>query len=156
MGLLKVVDFAGLLVAMLLLFTVLLMGSVSGIGVNWGTQATHPLPPATVVKMLRDNGFQTVKLFDADSTTLNALKNSGIQVMVGIPNDMLYTLANSVKAAENWVAKNVSAHVSSNGVDIRYILSLFIFLPLLCFSTQVFIQVIPCNHVNSYDRCSIS
>nr|POE68569.1 glucan endo-1,3-beta-glucosidase 5 [Quercus suber] len=121
MGLLKVVDFAGLLVAMLLLFTVLLMGSVSGIGVNWGTQATHPLPPATVVKMLRDNGFQTVKLFDADSTTLNALKNSGIQVMVGIPNDMLYTLANSVQAAENWVAKNVSAHVSSNGVDIRYV-----------------------------------
>lgn len=119
MGLLKVVDFAGLLVAMLLLFTVLLMGSVSGIGVNWGTQATHPLPPATVVKMLRDNGIQKVKLFDADSTTLNALKNSGIQVTVGIPNDMLNTLANSIQAAENWVAKNVSAHISSNGVDIR-------------------------------------
>jgi len=119
MGLLKVVDFAGLLVAMLLLFTVFLMGSVSGIGVNWGTQATHPLPPAIVVKMLRDNGIQQVKLFDADSTTLNALKNSGIQVMVGIPNDMLYTLANSVQAAEKWVAKNVSAHISSNGVDIR-------------------------------------
>lgn len=93
--------------------------SVSGIGVNWGTQATHPLPPSTVVKMLKDNGFQKVKLFDADSTTLNALRNSGIQVMVGIPNDMLYTLANSVEAAENWVAKNVSSHISSNGVDIR-------------------------------------
>ncbi|KAM3687989.1 hypothetical protein ACJW31_10G116800 [Castanea mollissima] len=41
--------------------------------------------------------------------------------MVGIPNDMLNTLANSVQAAENWVAKNVSAHISSNGVDIRYV-----------------------------------
>lgn len=119
MGLLKGVDFAGFVAAMLLLFTVVLMGSVNGIGVNWGTQATHSLPPATVVKMLKDNGFQKVKLFDADATTLNALRNSGIQVMVGIPNDMLYTLANSVQAAENWVAKNVSAHVSSNGVDIR-------------------------------------
>ncbi|KAL3587282.1 hypothetical protein D5086_014149 [Populus alba] len=99
----------------------LLVDSVSGIGVNWGTQATHPLPPSTVVKMLRDNGFQKVKLFDADSATLNALANSGIQVMVGIPNDMLYNLANSEQAADNWVAKNVSSHISSGGADIRYV-----------------------------------
>jgi ribose/xylose/arabinose/galactoside ABC-type transport system permease subunit len=97
----------------------LLVDSVSGIGVNWGTQATHPLPPSTVVNMLRDNGFQKVKLFDADSATLNALANSRIQVMVGIPNDMLYNLANSEQAADTWVAKNVSSHISSGGVDIR-------------------------------------
>nr|APR64151.1 hypothetical protein [Populus tomentosa] len=99
----------------------LLLSSVSGTGVNWGTQATHPLPPSTVVNMLRDNGIQKVKLFDADSATLNAFANSGIQIMVGIPNEMLYTLANSEQAAENWVAKNVSSHVSSGGVDIRYV-----------------------------------
>lgn len=121
MGLSKGAGFAGLLAAVLLLFAMLLMGSVSGIGVNWGTQLTHPLPAATVVKMLKDNGFQTLKLFDADSSILSALKNSQIQVMVGIPNDMLYTLSNSVQAAEKWVAKNVSAYVSSNGVDIRYV-----------------------------------
>ncbi|KAA8514762.1 hypothetical protein F0562_017941 [Nyssa sinensis] len=71
-----------------------------GIGVNWGTQSTHPLPPSKVVKLLKDNGFQKVKLFDADSSTLNALRGSGIKVLVGIPNDMLYTLANSVNAVE--------------------------------------------------------
>ncbi|CAK8568712.1 unnamed protein product [Lathyrus sativus] len=94
---------------------------VSGIGVNWGTQCTHLLSPTTVVRMLKDNGIQKVKLFDADPNILDALKKSGIQVMVGIPNDMLYTLANSVQAAEKWVSKNVSAHVSSGGVDIRYV-----------------------------------
>lgn len=97
----------------------LLVGPVCGIGVNWGTQSTHPLPPSTVVKMLKDNGIQKVKLFDADPDILNALKKSGIQVMVGIPNDLLYTMANSLQAAEKWVSKNVSAHVSSGGVDIR-------------------------------------
>nr|CCH47219.1 similar to glucan endo-1,3-beta-glucosidase [Lupinus angustifolius] len=102
-------------------FVALLLGSVSGIGVNWGTQSTHLLPPSTVVKMLKDNGIQKVKLFDADSSILDALKKSGIQVMVGIPNDMLYMLANSVQAAEKWVSKNISAHVSSGGVDIRYV-----------------------------------
>lgn len=97
-----------------------LVSCVSGIGVNWGTQCTHLLSPTTVVRMLKDNGIQKVKLFDADPNILDALKKSGIQVMVGIPNDMLYTLANSVQAAEKWVSKNVSAHVSSGGVDIRY------------------------------------
>ena len=93
---------------------------VNGIGANWGTQATHPLELSTTVKLLKDNGFQKVKLFDADSVTLSALKGSGLEVMVGIPNEMLYSLANSVSAAENWVAKNVSTHISSNSVNIRY------------------------------------
>ena len=103
----------------LVFFAALLVGLVNGIGVNWGTQLTHPLPASTIVKMLKDNGIQKVKLFDADPDILNALKKSGIQVMVGIPNDMLYTLANNMQAAEKWVSKNVSAHVSSGGVDIR-------------------------------------
>ncbi|KAJ4829895.1 hypothetical protein Tsubulata_042252, partial [Turnera subulata] len=122
MGLIrKRVGDSGHLVILWWLTIELVVGSVSGIGVNWGTQATHPLPPSTMVNMLKANGFQKVKLFDADASILNALKNSGIQVMVGIPNDMLYTLANSVEAAERWVAKNVSSHVSSGGVDIRYV-----------------------------------
>ncbi|ESQ54078.1 hypothetical protein EUTSA_v10025047mg [Eutrema salsugineum] len=104
---------------------ILLYGSLSfeveGIGVNWGSQASHPLPPATVVRLLRENGIQKVKLFEADTKILRALSRSGIQVMVGIPNDLLAPLAGSVAAAERWVSQNVSAHVSSNGVDIRYV-----------------------------------
>ncbi|XAR57658.1 Glucan endo-1,3-beta-D-glucosidase [Bertholletia excelsa] len=108
---------------MLVLMIWMEVGSVAviGIGANWGTQATHPLPPSTVVEMLRENGFGKVKLFDADSNCLNALSRSGLEVMVGIPNDMLYSLANSVSAAEKWVEKNVSSYVSSNKVDIRYV-----------------------------------
>ncbi|XP_059634538.1 glucan endo-1,3-beta-glucosidase 6-like [Cornus florida] len=98
-----------------------LVYSVSGIGANWGTQASHRLPPETVVGMLRDNGIQKVKLFDADYDALRALSRSGIEVMVGIPNDMLATLASSMKAAEKWVSKNVSAHITANNVNIRYV-----------------------------------
>ncbi|KAL8139657.1 hypothetical protein V2J09_005678 [Rumex salicifolius] len=94
---------------------------VSGIGVNWGTQCSHPLPDDVVVRMLKDNGFQKVKLFDADYSTLRALGKTGIEVMVGIPNDMLYTLGSSMKAAEKWVAQNVSDHISNNNVNIRYV-----------------------------------
>ncbi|KAF8400133.1 hypothetical protein HHK36_013429 [Tetracentron sinense] len=95
--------------------------SVSGIGANWGTQTTHSLAPETVVRLLRENGVDKVKLFDADSGTLRALGKSGIEVMVGIPNDILATLAASMKAADKWVAKNVSTHISSNSVNIKYV-----------------------------------
>lgn len=98
-----------------------MMIPVSCIGVNWGSQCSHPLSPNIVVRMLRENGFQKVKLFDADYGTLRALGKTGIEVMVGIPNDMLLTLANSPKAAEKWVSQNISEHLSSNGVNIRYV-----------------------------------
>ncbi|XP_066329329.1 glucan endo-1,3-beta-glucosidase 6-like [Miscanthus floridulus] len=93
---------------------------VGAIGANWGTQASHPLPPETVVRMLKDNGFQKVKLFDAEEGTMNALKKSGLEVMVGIPNDMLSTMATSMKAAEKWVDTNVSSYLN-DGVSIRYV-----------------------------------
>lgn len=95
--------------------------AVSGIGANWGTQASHALPSDTVVRLLRDNGIQKVKLFDANYDTLRALGKSGVEVMVGIPNDMLSTLASSVKAAEKWVKTNISTHINNNNVNIRYV-----------------------------------
>ncbi|KAL2901413.1 Glucan endo-1 3-beta-glucosidase 6 [Bienertia sinuspersici] len=94
---------------------------VNGIGANWGTQSSHPLSPDVVVRLLRENGMQKVKLFDADYGTLHALGKTGIEVMVGIPNDMLSTLASSSKAAEKWVSENVTEHVKKNKVNIRYV-----------------------------------
>ncbi|KMZ75410.1 Beta-1,3-endoglucanase, family GH17 [Zostera marina] len=91
-----------------------------GVGANWGTQTSHPLPPRSVVDMLKQSGFQKVKLFDADGDILNALKKTGFEVMVGIPNDMLSTLADSTIAAQDFVSKNVSAYVN-DGVNIRYV-----------------------------------
>lgn len=106
------------------------VGGVSGLGANWGTQASHQLPPQTVVRLLRENGFQKVKLFDADYGTLRALGKSGLEVMVGIPNDMLLTLATSVKAAEKWVSTNVTQHIKSFNVNIRFSSFSFLYHPL--------------------------
>ncbi|KAM0885805.1 hypothetical protein ACQ4PT_030069 [Festuca glaucescens] len=75
-----------------------------------------------MVEMLKDNNFDRVKLFDADDLTLQALKGSDIQVMVGIPNKMLLDLAGSSKAAMDWVANNISSHMKrKHGVDIRLV-----------------------------------
>lgn len=92
---------------------------VEGLACNWGTRSTHALPPNIVVRMLKDNGFDKVKLFEAEAGPLKALGNSGIQVMVGIPNDLLASLASDPNAAAAWVSENVSSYISTYHVDIR-------------------------------------
>lgn len=95
-------------------------GRVDGLGVNWGTLATHKLPPKTVVQMLKDNGIQKVKLFDADRKTMSALAGSGIEVMVAIPNDQLAVMG-SYDRAQEWVKKNVTAYNFTGGVNVKYV-----------------------------------
>ncbi|MQL74729.1 hypothetical protein Taro_007124 [Colocasia esculenta] len=92
----------------------------AGLGVNWGTQATHQLPPKTVVQMLQDNGINKVKLFDADESTMGALSGSGIEVMVAIPNDQLETM-NDYNSARQWVSRNITRYRFTGGVDIKYV-----------------------------------
>uniref|UniRef100_A0A0D9X6P8 glucan endo-1,3-beta-D-glucosidase n=1 Tax=Leersia perrieri TaxID=77586 RepID=A0A0D9X6P8_9ORYZ len=98
-------------------------GAEAAVGVNWGTVSAHRMPAPVVVDLLRANRIGRVKLFDADPATLSALAGSGVQVMVGITNEMLAAIAASPPAADAWVAHNVSRYVvgRGGGADIRYI-----------------------------------
>lgn len=98
-----------------------LRGAESAIGVNWGILSFHKLKPSIVVHLLKDNKISKVKLFDADPDCIQALMGSGIQVMLGIPNEMLPLFSSSTDASDLWVRRNVSRYVVKNGVDIRYI-----------------------------------
>lgn len=89
-----------------------------GLGVNWGTQATHQLKADTVVQMMKDNGIQKVKLFDADESSMDALSGSGIEVMVAIPNNQLAELTDYDRALQ-WVKKNVTSYSFKGGVNIK-------------------------------------
>ncbi|KAI7999363.1 Glucan endo-1,3-beta-glucosidase 5 [Camellia lanceoleosa] len=93
----------------------------SGLGVNWGTVSLHKLSPSTVVDLLKFNNIQKVKLFDADPDVLKSLMGTGIQLMVGIPNEMLSLLSSSTVASDLWVRQNVSRYIVKGGVDIRYV-----------------------------------
>ncbi|CAN7032700.1 hypothetical protein Bca4012_045217 [Brassica carinata] len=96
--------------------------SAVAIGVNWGTEASHPLPPSKVVELLKSNGIAKVKLFDADPKVLRALSGSNIGVTVGIPNSMIKSLNASRKVAESWVHDNVTRYFDGgNRVRIEYV-----------------------------------
>ncbi|KAL2501466.1 Glucan endo-1 [Forsythia ovata] len=105
-----------------LVYMLLIWGSgfVEGLGVNWGTMATHKLPPKEVVQMLKDNGINKVKLFDADQSTMSALAGSDIEVMVAIPNDQLASMG-SYNRAKEWVKRNVTRYNFNGGVNIKYV-----------------------------------
>jgi hypothetical protein len=93
----------------------------AAIGVNWGTVSAHRMPAPLIVELMRANGIAKVKLFDADPAVLRALVGSGLEVMLGIRNEALASIAASPAAADAWVAQNVSRYVRSGaGVDIRY------------------------------------
>ncbi|OMO80796.1 Glycoside hydrolase, family 17 [Corchorus capsularis] len=91
----------------------------ASLGVNWGTMATHQLPPSKVVKMLRDNGIHKLKLFEYNEGIMTALTGTDIEVMVGIPNNMLKDISENPSAAASWVYNNVSGYCYDGGVNIK-------------------------------------
>ncbi|XP_057967991.1 glucan endo-1,3-beta-glucosidase 8 [Malania oleifera] len=108
----------------LLVLLLVFMAMVSNgtcIGVNWGTMATHQLPPERVVRMLKENGFKKLKLFEADERILAALIGTPIEVMLAIPNHMLQVIAHDIGAAASWVDANVTGYIYPGGVNIKYV-----------------------------------
>ncbi|MCO5562905.1 hypothetical protein L7F22_016541 [Adiantum nelumboides] len=54
------------------------------------------------------------------SRVLNALANTDIEVMVGLPNDLLLAMTDLAQATA-WVRDNVARYMHANGVNIKYV-----------------------------------
>ena len=63
--------------------------------------------PAHVVALLKSRGLKHAKIYDADRPVLTAFKNSGIQLMVLVPNELVIDIANSQTFSHAWVKDNV-------------------------------------------------
>jgi hypothetical protein len=68
------------------------------------------LDPESVAQLLLDNGITMVRMYDANATVLNALANTGIKVMVMMPNADIAGAARSPSYALQWVQGNVAAY----------------------------------------------
>ena len=144
----KALNVWNLVAIFLLVFST--MASCGSVGVNWGTMATHQLPPEKVVKMLQDNGFDKLKLFDAEEWIMAALMGTDIEVMLAVPNNMLEEMSKNPKIADSWVDENVTGYLYTGGVNIKlsgrlsvfYIhdhsVGVFYYLQIVCIALRSF------------------
>ncbi|XP_008777062.1 glucan endo-1,3-beta-glucosidase 4-like isoform X2 [Phoenix dactylifera] len=95
---------------LLLIFIFFVNSGASGafVGVNIRTDVFNLQSAEGIVSVLQAQQIKHVRLFDADHQMLNALANTGIEVMIGIPNDQLPVIGNSQEAAADWINKNIA------------------------------------------------
>ncbi|XP_024986486.1 putative glucan endo-1,3-beta-glucosidase GVI [Cynara cardunculus var. scolymus] len=97
-----------ILCLLILPFSFVAADGSSAVGVNYGMIADDLPPPPQVVSLLKSRNIKRVRLYDPNQDALNALQNSGMEVILGTLNDDIPSLGgDDVTFADNWVRNNV-------------------------------------------------
>ncbi|KAJ0090043.1 hypothetical protein Patl1_13573 [Pistacia atlantica] len=89
------------------------------IGLNYGMLGDNLPKPTEVVKLYQKYGIGKMRIFAPDPATLEALRNSNIELSMGIANELLPTLAASEANAERWYNGFMAPYI--NDVIFSYI-----------------------------------
>ena len=88
------------------------------VGVCYGANGNNLPNKQEVVNLYKSKGIGKMRIYHQDEGALQALRNSNIELILGVPNDKLRSL-NDARAANDWVNKYVKAY--SSNVKIKYI-----------------------------------
>ncbi|KAJ8755797.1 hypothetical protein K2173_024342 [Erythroxylum novogranatense] len=85
-------------------------------GVNYGRIANNLPSPESVAKLLRACKIKNIRIYDADHEVLRAFKGSGIEIIVGLPNEYLKDISVGEDRAMNWVKENVEPFLPGTSI----------------------------------------
>ncbi|XP_059653170.1 glucan endo-1,3-beta-glucosidase-like [Cornus florida] len=109
------------MVAMLLLL-VLLLPTTDKAGAQFTgvcNGGNNFLSAREIVDLYKSYGIGRMRIYEPNQATLQALRGSNIELILGVPNSDLQVLAFDASAATQWVQRNVRAY--SPNVKFRYI-----------------------------------
>lgn len=76
-------------------------------GVNYGRIADNIPPPESVVTLLKAAKIKNIRIYNFDPTVLRAFRGSGIEIIIGLPNENLRDISVSPALAIEWLKTNV-------------------------------------------------
>ncbi|WOL09688.1 hypothetical protein Cni_G18441 [Canna indica] len=90
--------------------------SSSLVGVNYGRVGDNLPPPQAVPHLLGSIGVGRVRIYDADPTVLRAFANTGIEVVIGLPDRCLPSMASDPNEALAWARANIQAYLPATKI----------------------------------------
>ncbi|KAM0858702.1 hypothetical protein ACQ4PT_047659 [Festuca glaucescens] len=76
------------------------------LGINYGRVGNNLPPPQAALPLLHNLGIGRVRLYDPDPATLRAFSKTGIELYVGVPDQVLAKVADPA-GATSWLKANI-------------------------------------------------
>ncbi|CAL4932925.1 unnamed protein product [Urochloa decumbens] len=87
------------------------------LGISYGRVGNN-LPPATSVPhILASLGVGRVRLYDADPATIRAFANTGVELVVGVPDECLAAVSTPA-GASSWVRSNIAPALPASKIAL--------------------------------------
>lgn len=84
-------------------------------GINYGQVGNNLPPPSEAVPLATTLGIGRVRLFNPNAETLQALAGSGLQVVIGMGNDVIPSLTDPA-TADQWILQHIVPYYPSTNI----------------------------------------
>ncbi|CAH2077593.1 unnamed protein product [Thlaspi arvense] len=82
-------------------------GTASNIGICYGRNADNLPSPNKVSELIQHLNIKFVRIYDANIDVLKAFANTGIELMIGVPNADLLAFAQFQSNVDTWLRNNI-------------------------------------------------